>query len=155
MKSVGILTLIRLRRRLTWTAFLLLACSGGVMAQLPPLEQADTEIPVDLDSLRFYLITVDVGNNVWDNFGHTALRLYDENTNTDLVFNWGVFDTSGGVADFSYNFFKGVMDYRLATSSSTSEFDVYRAQGRTVWQDRLNLTNPQKEKLYRRLMWNL
>ena len=152
---MGILTLIRLRRRLTWTAFLLLACSGGVMAQLPPLEQADTEIPVDLDSLRFYLITVDVGNNVWDNFGHTALRLYDENTNTDLVFNWGVFDTSGGVADFSYNFFKGVMDYRLATSSSTSEFEVYRAQGRTVWQDRLNLTNPQKEKLYRRLMWNL
>ncbi len=152
---MGILTLIRLRRRLTWTAFLLLACSGGVMAQLPPLEQADTEIPVDLDSLRFYLITVDVGNNVWDNFGHTALRLYDENTNTDLVFNWGVFDISGGVADFSYNFFKGVMDYRLATRSSTSEFDVYRAQGRTVWQDRLNLTNPQKEKLYRRLMWNL
>ena len=152
---MGILTLIRLRRRLTWTAFLLLACSGGVMAQLPPLEQADTETPVDLDSLRFYLITVDVGNNVWDNFGHTALRLYDENTNTDLVFNWGVFDISGGVADFSYNFFKGVMDYRLATSSSTSEFDVYRAQGRTVWQDRLNLTNPQKEKLYRRLMWNL
>lgn len=125
------------------------------MAQLPPLEQADTETPVDLDSLRFYLITVDVGNNVWDNFGHTALRLYDENTNTDLVFNWGVFDISGGVADFSYNFFKGDMDYRLATSSSTSEFDVYRAQGRTVWQDRLNLTNPQKEKLYRRLMWNL
>ena len=152
---MGILTLIRLRRPLTWTAFLLLACSGGVMAQLPPLEQADTETPVDLDSLRFYLITVDVGNNVWDNFGHTALRLYDENTNTDLVFNWGVFDISGGVADFSYNFFKGVMDYRLATSSSTSEFDVYRAQGRTVWQDRLNLTNPQKEKLYRRLMWNL
>ena len=152
---MGILSLIRLRRRLTWTAFLLLACSGGVMAQLPPLEQADTETPVDLDSLRFYLITVDVGNNVWDNFGHTALRLYDENTNTDLVFNWGVFDISGGVADFSYNFFKGVMDYRLATRSSTSEFDVYRAQGRSVWQDRLNLTNPQKEKLYRRLMWNL
>ena len=83
------------------------------MAQLPPLEQADTEIPVDLDSLRFYLITVDVGNNVWDNFGHTALRLYDENTNTDLVFNWGVFDISGGVADFSYNFFKGPMDLSL------------------------------------------
>ena len=103
---MGILTLIRLRRRLTWTAFLLLACSGGVMAQLPPLEQAERETPVDLDSLRFYLITVDVGNNVWDNFGHTALRLYDENTNTDLVFNWGVFDISGGVADFSYNFLK-------------------------------------------------
>ena len=155
MESVGFLTPIRLRRRLTRTAFLLLACSGGVIAQLPPLDQAETQTHADLNSLHFYLITVDVGNNVWDNFGHTALRLYDEKTNTDLVFNWGVFDISGGAADFSYNFFKGVMNYRLATRLPSREFDVFRAQGRTVWQDRLNLTNPQKEKLYRRLMWNL
>ena len=47
------------------------------------------------------------------------------------------------------------MNYRLATSLPSREFDVYRAQGRTVWQDRINLTNPQKEKLYRRLMWNM
>ena len=32
---------------------------------------------------------------------------------------------------------------------------MYRAQQRTVWQDRINLTNPQKEILYRRLQWNL
>ena len=152
---MGFLTLIRLRRRLTWTAFLLLVFSGEILAQLPPLDQTETATPADLNRLHFYLITVDVGNNVWDNFGHTALRLYDENTNTDLVFNWGVFDISGGLADFSYNFFKGVMNYSLATSLPSREFDAYRAQGRSVWQDRLNLTNPQKETLYRRLMWNL
>ena len=155
MKPVGFLTLISIRRWLTLTTFLLLTFSGTVLAQLPPPDQSETAIPADLNGLHFYLITVDVGNNVWDNFGHTALRLYDENTNTDLVFNWGVFDISGGVVDFSYNFFKGVMNYRLATSLPSREFDVYRAQGRTVWQDRINLTNPQKEKLYRRLMWNL
>ena len=152
---MGFLTLIRLRRRLTWTAFLLLVFSGEILAQLPPLDQTETATPADLNRLHFYLITVDVGNNVWDNFGHTALRLYDENTNTDLVFNWGVFDISDGLADFSYNFFKGVMNYSLATSLPSREFDAYRAQGRSVWQDRLNLTNPQKETLYRRLMWNL
>ena len=32
---------------------------------------------------------------------------------------------------------------------------MYRFQERTVWQDRINLTNPQKVRLYRRLMWNL
>jgi len=155
MKSVSFLTLSRLRRWLIRLTFLLCASSDTVLAQLPPLDQEDTAIPADLNGLHFYLITVDVGNSIWDNFGHTALRLYDENTNTDLVFNWGVFDTSGGVVDFSYNFFKGAMNYRLATSLPSREFDVYRGQGRTVWQDRLNLTNPQKEKLYRRLMWNL
>ena len=61
MESVGFLAPIRLRQRLTRTAFLLLVCSGGVMAQLPPLDQAETETPADLNILHFYLITVDVG----------------------------------------------------------------------------------------------
>ena len=119
-----------------------------------PLNAADYPVPADLSGIHFYLITVDVGKNVWDNFGHTALRMYDESSNTDLVFNWGVFDVSGGVVAFSYNFFKGIMPYRLATNLPGREFEMYRAQGRTVWQDRINLTNPQKEILYRRLMWN-
>ena len=75
MKPVGFLTLISIRRWLTLTSFLLLTFSGTVFAQLPPPDQSETAIPADLNGLHFYLITVDVGNNVWDNFGHTALRL--------------------------------------------------------------------------------
>ena len=154
-KSACYETIIRLGRWLVRSVLLLFACNPAALAQLSPIDRDGTEIPTDLNGLHFFLITVDVGNNIWDNFGHTALRLYDENTDTDLVFNWGVFDASGGVIDFSYKFFSGAMSYRLETSSPTREFDAYRAQGRTVWQDRLNLTNPQKERLYRRLMWNL
>ena len=112
-------------------------------------------LPADMSGVHFYLITVDVGDRVWDNFGHTALRVYDENTNTDTVFNWGVFDISGGMVSFSWNFFKGIMNYRLATSMPTDLFAMYRSQERTVWQDKLNLSNPQKEILLRRLIWNL
>ena len=115
----------------------------------------DYQVPSNLSALNFYLITVDVGDQVWDNFGHTALRVFDENTNTDVIFNWGTFDISGGVVDFSWKFFKGIMDYRLTTSTPSQEFSLYSAQQRTVWQDKLNLTNPQKERLYRRLLWNL
>lgn len=111
--------------------------------------------PPDLSRVHFYLLTVDVGASVYDNFGHTALRVVDENTGTDTVFNWGVFDVSAGPVAFSYNFFKGIMRYRLATSTPALEFDAYRNQQRTVWQDRINLTGPQKERLYRRLLWNL
>lgn len=113
------------------------------------------ELPPDMNGVHFYLITVDVGDRVWDNFGHTALRMFDENTNTDRVFNWGVFRIDGGPVAFSYNFFKGIMNYELATQAPSQEFAMYRAQERSVWQDRINLTNPQKEILYRRLMWNL
>ena len=115
----------------------------------------DDQIPPNLSALHFYLITVDVGDQVWDNFGHTALRIYNEDSNTDVVFNWGTFDASGGVLDFSWNFFKGIMDYRLTTSTPSQEFSLYSAQRRTVWQDKINLTNPQKRRLYQRLLWNL
>ncbi len=125
-------------------------------AAVPAIPDPDSyPLPEDLSGVHFYLITVDVGDQVWDNFGHTAVRMYDENTNTDLVFNWGAFDTSGGVIPFSYNFFKGIMNYKLDTQLSIDFFNAYRAQQRTMWQDRINLTNPQKARLYKRLMWNL
>lgn len=119
-----------------------------------PAELSGYPVPSDMSAIHFYLITVDVGDSVWDNFGHTALRVLDDNSNTDLVFNWGVFDASGGPVAFSWNFFKGIMEYRLLTSPPTREFALYQDQERTVWQERINLTNPQKEILYRRLLWN-
>jgi hypothetical protein len=47
------------------------------------------------------------------------------------------------------------MNYELGTQSPSQEFAMYRSQERSVWQDRINLTNPQKEILYRRLLWNM
>lgn len=123
---------------------------------LEAIESPDQySLPADMSGVHFYLITVDVGDMVYDNFGHTALRVFDENTNTDLVFNWGIFRINGGPVGFSYDFFKGIMNYELGTRSPNQEFANYRAQERSVWQDRINLTNPQKEILYRRLLWNL
>lgn len=132
-----------------------LVLSGTVSgAQFSEIATSQYPVPADMSGVHFYLITVDVGDSVWDNFGHTALRVYDENSNSDLVYNWGVFDVNDSIAVFAFNFLRGVLNYRLAISSPAIEFDLYRSQQRTVWQDRINLTNPQKEILYRRLAWN-
>ncbi|MEX2129875.1 MAG: DUF4105 domain-containing protein [Pseudohongiellaceae bacterium] len=151
---------IKRRRRGLLAVILLMGIVGcfgststGALEALP--EDSAIALPSDLGKLHFYLITVDVGNHVWDNFGHTALRMVDENNNTDTVFNWGLFDTSGGVVRFSFNFFKGIMNYRLGTFRPETEMNNYRQQERTVWQERINLNNSQKALLYRRLMWNL
>jgi hypothetical protein len=128
----------------------------GVQIPLPPIENAESiRLPADFDRVEFYLITVDVGNALWNNFGHTALRVVDEETDTDLIFNWGLFDTSVGYVTFAANFLRGIMAYELGVSPPGWELRTYEREQRTVWQDRINLTKAQKETLYKRLAWNL
>ncbi|MBC52606.1 MAG: hypothetical protein CMQ34_02100 [Gammaproteobacteria bacterium] len=144
--------------------FLLVAVSGllaasPVQAQAatspPPIDGPDIRLPEDFSQVRFYLITVDVGDQVWDNFGHTALRLVDDNADTDLVFNWGLFDASIGYARFAANFARGIMDYQLGVTPPSWELGRYQQEARTVWQDQLVLTTDQKRRLYQRLAWNI
>ena len=86
-------------------------------AQVPEIDRQDEiRLPADFSRVHFYLITVDVGDQVWDNFGHTALRMVDDNTGTDLLFNWGLFDTSGGALRFGFNFALGIMNYQLGVA---------------------------------------
>jgi len=128
----------------------------GLQNVLPPIENIELiRLPEDFDRVNFYLITVDVGNALWNNFGHTALRVVDEESNTDLIFNWGLFDTSVGYVTFAVNFLRGIMAYELGVSPPGWELRTYEREQRTVWQERINLNKAQKEILYKRLAWNL
>ncbi len=148
-----------------WLTFLLVWLAVGASVQaaeqgqelvLPEIANPQSiRLPADFNQVDYYLITVDVGNRVWDNFGHTALRVVDRNSNSDLVFNWGLFDASVGNVTFASNFFRGILDYQLGVSPPAWELGRYEREQRTVWQDRLNLTTAQKATLYRRLAWNL
>lgn len=132
------------------------AVSAQQSSSLPPIEGGSSIIlPRDFSLVDYYLITVDVGGHVWDNFGHTALRVVDRSSQSDIVFNWGMFDASEGSVAFASDFFRGVLSYQLGVSPPEWEFNRYEREERTVWQDKLNLTNQQKATLYRRLAWNL
>lgn len=145
----------------------IVSLSGGAeklqAAEQPPRSETTPEIvdvasirmPQDFSQVDFYLITVDVGDSVWDNFGHTALRVVDNESNSDLVFNWGLFDASVGNVTFASNFLRGILNYQLGVSPPTWELGRYEREQRTVWQDRINLTDSQKATLYQRLAWNL
>lgn len=135
---------------------MLATAHAAEQTSLPEINDVESiRLPRDFDNVDFFLVTVDVGDQVWDNFGHTALRVVDRNSNSDLVFNWGLFDTSGGNVAFASNFIRGILNYQLGVSPPSWEFGRYEREQRTVWQDKINLTNPQKEILYKRLAWNL
>jgi hypothetical protein len=74
-------------------------------------------------------------------------------TGRGTVFNWGIFDFSNPVT-FSWNFYKGVMLYRLAAYPLSAELPRYQLEHRTIFEDKLNFTNEQKEILIKRLQWH-
>ena len=124
---------------------------------LPFVSAAEDGMSSDFDPSmnEFYLITVDVGSQVWDNFGHSALRIINEKTGSDLTYNWGVFDASEGWARFGLDFFLGEMNYQLVAQETFRELNLYKRQGRSVWQERINLNNNQKQRLYNMIEENL
>ena len=46
-------------------------------------------IPYDSDQLKFYLLTMGVGQGLADRFGHTAIRVVDYEAGTDVVITGG------------------------------------------------------------------
>ena len=62
------------------------------------------------------IITADSGDNLYESFGHSALRLKDPILNLDLVYNYGVFDFDA--PNFYSNFVKGRLLYKLGDTIS-------------------------------------
>ena len=54
-------------------------------------------------------MTMGPGDEVWEKFGHNAIWIHDSLRNTDIAYNWGLFDFSA--SDFLPRFLKGDMLY--------------------------------------------
>lgn len=98
------------------------------------------------------VLTCAPGNELYSVFGHTAIRVSDPKNEIDLVFNYGTFDFN--TPFFYLKFGHGNLDYLLSVTSFKNFLREYFVTGRTVWQQELNLTNTQKNRLFRALMVN-
>ena len=105
------------------------------------------------DSADVYIITCAPGTESYSIYGHTALRITIRGTDFDRVYNWGIFDFS--TPNFTYRFAKGRLDYMLGAYPYADFLPEYIAEGRWVWSQKLNLTTPEKEKLFMLINENL
>lgn len=110
------------------------------------------EVPSNPNFLDFYLLTTEPGNMVADRFGHTAIRVVNKQNNTDIIYNWGLYDFSSPT--FLYDFFRGHLKYTLGLASMNRHLEIYRIQQRKMWQENLNLTNKQKIQLMKIIAHN-
>lgn len=106
------------------------------------------------DSAEISVVTLGpYQGQLYSAFGHSAMRVYDPKQNFDYIFNWGVFDFDQ--PNFYLNFARGKNFYMLAAHPSDLFIDYYIEHNRFVHEQTLNLTPPQKEKLFKYLLWNV
>lgn len=104
------------------------------------------------DSAKCSLLTCSAGEEIYSLFGHTALRYEDPTRGIDVVFNYGMF--SFRVPHFALRFALGETDYQLGVTEFSRFAAEYQWNERNVWQQTLNLTSREKQRLWEALTEN-
>ena len=104
------------------------------------------------DSLRVSLLTCAPGTEVYQLYGHTALRVQEAGKGVDVVFNYGVFDFNA--PHFTWRFVLGECDYMVAAYPFSGFLQEYERRGSQVTEQVLALTAEEKERLFRNLATN-
>lgn len=97
------------------------------------------------DNVKVSLLTCAPGTEIYALFGHTALRYEDTERGEDWVFNYGMF--SFNTPNFIYRFVKGETDYELGITRYPYFESSYAMRGSSVFQQTLNLTPVEKQRL--------
>ena len=107
----------------------------------------------DTCELRISLITCSPGAELYSTFGHSALRVTDKSTGTDIIYNYGVFDFYD--PDFYVKFVIGKLLYYLDQENFTDFLHNYSADNRSVSEQLLNLGCTEKKEMQQFLFTNL
>lgn len=104
---------------------------------------------------KFSVITCSPGPDLYSLFGHSAFRLQDTlgGKPVDIVFNYGVFDAFDD--GFYMKFARGKLDYRLQAEYFDYFLESYAQEGRGVWEQELNFSPLQKQRLFELLQANV
>jgi hypothetical protein len=97
------------------------------------------------------LLTCSPGEELYSTFGHTALRVKDNTTGSDIVFNYGTFEFG---PDFYTKFIKGQLRYFLSIENFADFAYSYQYESRSIQEQVLQLSCVEKEKLFTALQIN-
>lgn len=103
-------------------------------------------------SAEISILTCSPGYEAYSVYGHSAIRVHDPALQYDIVFNYGIFDFSS--SNFVWRFAKGQTDYLLGTTKFKSFMAEYIHDERSVFEQQLNLTQAEKQKIFDFLLWN-
>lgn len=103
-------------------------------------------------SLTISVLTMGPGVQVWERFGHNAIRVTDAETGSDVAYNYGMFSFAD--PGFLTRFIQGRMRYWMEGHPADREIASYMRANRSVWTQELELTDAEKVALRDFLEWN-
>lgn len=103
--------------------------------------------------VRISVITCAPGNELYSLFGHTALRIIDSSSNSDVVYNWGTFNFEE--PNFYLKFIKGQLLYYAAADKLEDFLYEYQVTQRSVYEQELNITCTEKQKIIDAVAFNM
>lgn len=98
------------------------------------------------------LVTCGPGEELYEAFGHTAIRVHDPAVGFDAVYNYGTFDFNQ--PNFYWNFIQGHSMYMLDVNRYDNFVRAYQYYNRSVREQFLNMTMAEKQALFDKLTWN-
>jgi hypothetical protein len=98
------------------------------------------------DNAKVSIFTCGRGNELYTTFGHTAIRIKDEASNLDVVYNYGAFDFN--TDNFYLKFVKGDLQYFITATSYDEFIYEYQMEKREVVEQTLNFSLLQKQELF-------
>ena len=104
--------------------------------------QPHVESGLDMDSVEISLLTCRPRQNVYSLYGHTAIRVQDKQNQLDIAVNYGMF--SFGKPFFVLRFISGITDYEMGIIPFEYFCREYESEGRSIYQQELNLTADEK-----------
>jgi hypothetical protein len=113
------------------------------------LMAASQENPV----AEVYLLTCGPGTETYSVYGHSALRIVIPGKESNLVYNWGVFDFN--TPNFAWKFAKGRLSYSLGISTYDNFLRDYYLEKRWVVAQKFNMEAHEIEKLFQLIAENL
>lgn len=117
-----------------------------VVLTLPSYAQSDS------CKLRVSLLTCGPGTDLYSVWGHTAIRVIDSSAQSDIVFNYGVFDDSDPM--FYLKFTRGIMNYVVAPFDFDAFMQEYQEEKRSVTEQVLAIDCGEKQRLLKALWMN-
>lgn len=109
-----------------------------------PLSFSQT-IPLS-EEAQISVLTCGTSNEVYALFGHTAIRVNDKSNGIDVVYNYGAFDFD--TPNFALQFVKGNLQYYAVANSYPDFIANYSYEKRSVYEQVLNISAPQKQRLF-------
>ncbi|MCH4895846.1 DUF4105 domain-containing protein [Marinilabiliaceae bacterium JC040] len=104
------------------------------------------------ENSKVSILTCSPGPDLYEIFGHTAIRVSDKVQGLDIVYNYGTFNFN--TPNFYLKFATGELLYTISSNSFSSFMGVYRYYQRSVTEQTLDLKLEERQKIFEALLTN-